>query len=190
VDSIGRLDPHTGSIRQYPLSSKKSTPTLNPYGITIDAQGMVWFTEASGSSVGCLNPSTGQISSFSTQGLNAVPMEIASDARGMVWITTFNSILLSLNPATGKFTPYYSPGVNRTDSASGAMYGIVVTRTGDIWVTLAAQNVIARFDPVSDSFTYYAIPTPGCLPLGIVQAARSVFWFTEAGSNKIGMLET
>src|SRR5438876_5603452 len=47
ADALGRLDTHSGLIRQYPLSAKKSAQTLNPYGIAIDPQGYVWFTEAS-----------------------------------------------------------------------------------------------------------------------------------------------
>ncbi len=41
ADSLGRLDTATGNIRQYPLSAKKSIQTLDPYGITVDQQGMV-----------------------------------------------------------------------------------------------------------------------------------------------------
>src|SRR6266446_5490556 len=45
-DSLGRLDPHTGLMQHYPLSATRSVQTLYPYGVTIDPQGMVWFTES------------------------------------------------------------------------------------------------------------------------------------------------
>ncbi len=41
ADSLGWLDPHTGLMRHYPLSAKRSVQTLFPYGVTVDPQGMV-----------------------------------------------------------------------------------------------------------------------------------------------------
>lgn len=180
--AIGRLDPHSGLIQQYPLSAKKGVQALNPYGIAIDPQGMVWFTESSVNHVGRLDPASGQIHYFTMQGLAAPLMEIASDPHGTIWITSFSSgLLLSLNPNTGKFIPYYAP------SMSG-LYGVAITPTGQVWVTIAAENVIARLDVAANRFIYYAIPTSSSLPLGVVVGANNTLWFTEAGSNKVGML--
>ncbi len=116
------------------------------------------------------------------QGLAAPLMEIASDPHGTIWITSFSSgLLLSLNPNTGKFIPYYAP------SMSG-LYGVAITPTGQVWVTIAAENVIARLDVAANRFIYYAIPTSSSLPLGVVVGVNNTLWFTEAGSNKVGML--
>ena len=180
--AVGRLDPHSGHIQQYPLSAKKNAQSLNPYGVAVDPQGMVWFTESSINHVGRLDPATDQISYFTMQGLAAPLMEIASDPQGAIWITSFSSgLLLSLNPKTGKFTPYYAP-------SSSGLYGLAITPTGQVWVTIAAENVIARLDVAANRFIYYAIPTSASLPLGVVVGANSTLWFTEAASNKIGML--
>ncbi len=181
--AIGQLDPRSGLVRQYPLSAKKSAQALNPYGITVDPQGTVWFTESRTNRIGRLDPATGQISYFAMQAANAPLMEIASDPRGIIWITSFSSgLLLSLNPATGVFTPYYAP------STSG-IYGLAITSTGQVWITIAAENVIARLDVAANRFIYYAIPTSSSLPLGVVVGANNTLWFTEAGSDKIGMLK-
>src|SRR5207248_1532578 len=97
ADSIARLDPVTGNVQQYPLSSKKSVQALDPYGITIDPKGRVWFTEATNDHVGRLDPTTGAIRFFTMQGPNVPLMEIASDAHGTLWMTSFSSgLLLSL----------------------------------------------------------------------------------------------
>jgi len=156
---------------------------LNPYGIAVDPQGMVWFTESSANHVGRLNPITGQIRYFTMEGSAAPFMEIVSDAHGILWITSFSSgLLLSLNPNTSKFSSYYAP------SMSG-LYGIAITLAGQIWVTISAENVIARLDVASNRFIYYAIPTHSSLPLGLVVGTNNTLWFTEAGSDKIGMLK-
>ena len=183
ADALGRLDTHSGQIRQYPLTVKRSAQTLNPYGITIDPRGMVWFTEASTNHIGRLDPITGQFSYFTMQGSATSLMEIASDAHGIIWATSFTSgLLLSFNPDTGKFTPYYAP-------STGGLYGIVITPTGQVWITISAENVIAHLDIAANRFVEYSIPTSSSLPLGVVVGASNTLWFTEAGSDKIGMLQ-
>jgi virginiamycin B lyase len=189
ADSLGWLDTATGNIRQYPLSTKKSIQTLDPYGVTVDQQGMVWFTESSNNHLGRLDPATGKISLFTMPGLgaNTTLMEIASDAHGTIWATTFTSgLLLSFNPHTSTFNPYYAPS---TGNRTGGLYSLTVTARGQVWVTVPAENVIARLNVVGDHFIYYPIPTKDSVPLGVVMGANNTLWFTEAGSDKIGMLK-
>ncbi|MFL5662017.1 MAG: hypothetical protein ACJ8BW_11810, partial [Ktedonobacteraceae bacterium] len=59
-------------------------------------------------------------------------------------------------------------------------------RGGDVWVTILAENAIARLDVATGRFMYYRIPTPGSLPLGLVMDANDNLWFT--GVDKIGLL--
>jgi len=94
ADALGRLDPGTGRVQQYPLSTKRSVQTLLPYGVTIDALGMIWFTEVSGDRIGRLDPATGHIRLFTPPRPDMLPMEIASDAHGIIWVTSFNGGLL------------------------------------------------------------------------------------------------
>lgn len=187
ADSIGRLDPVTGNVQQYPLSPKKSVQTLDPYGITIDPKGMIWFTEATNDHVGRLDPDTGTIHFFTMPGPNVPLMEIASDTHGILWITAFSSsMILSLNPGTDIFHPYYMP----TSNGNGdGFYGLTITPDGEIWIAASSQNAIVRLDVAANRFTYYAIPTAGSLPLGIVMGSNHTLWFTESGSDKIGMLQ-
>jgi len=183
ANALGRLSIQSGQTQQYSLTTTKTTQALNPYGITIDPQGNIWFTEASTNHIGRLNPKTGLISYYSMQGSSTPLMEIAADAHGIIWATSFSSgLLLSFNPKTATFTPYYAP-------SSGGLYGITITPAGQVWVTITAANAIANLDPTANRFIDYVIPSSGSLPLGVVLGANDSLWFTEAGSNKIGMLK-
>jgi virginiamycin B lyase len=183
ANALGRLNIQSGQTQQYPLSTTKATQALNPYGITSDLQGTIWFTEASTNHIGRLNPKTGQISYVSMQGSTTPLMEIAADSQGVIWATSFSSgLLLSFNPKTATFTPYYAP-------SSGGLYGITTSPGGQVWVTDTAANAIANLDPTANHFIEYTIPSSGSLPLGVVMGANDTLWFTEAGSNKIGMLK-
>jgi virginiamycin B lyase len=180
------LDVKTGIVRQYPVSSKKSILTLNPYGVAVDPQGMIWFTEASTDSIGRLDPTSGNVRNYVLPGPVDPLMEIASDADGIIWATSFNAgLLVRLKPRTGTFTRYYVPASDHP----GALYGLLVTSGGEIWITISTENVIARLDIAANHFFYYRIPTASSLPFGLVTDANHTLWFTEAGSNKIGMLK-
>jgi len=185
ADALGRLDPHTGLMRHYPLSARRSVQKLIPYGVTVDREGMVWFTESSNGRIGRFDPTTGGMRFFTPPGPTMPLMEIASDAQGNIWVTSFSGgLLLRLDPHTSVFTSYYAPF---SSPGTGGLYGLVVTPTGEIWVTVLAENVVARLDVVAHRFISYAIPTPGSEPLGIVMGAKHTLWFTEV--DKIGMLQ-
>ncbi len=186
ADSLARLDPHRGIIRQYALSAKRSVQTLDPYGVAVDPQGMVWFTESSTNHIGRLDPTTGKISLFTMPGRDTLLMEIASDAHGTIWATSFaTGLLLRFDPRSRSFTTYYAP---TSGNGTGGLYGLAVTESGEVWVTVSAENMIARLDVAGGRFVYYVLPTKNSLPLGLVMGAHHTLWFTEAGSDKIGVL--
>jgi len=186
--ALGRLDTHHGLIQSYPLADKKDAQALAPYGVTVDQQGMVWFTEMGGRHLGRLDPVTGGIRLYALPGQSAASMEIASDSRGTVWATTFTAnVLLSLNPRTGTFTTYAVPSTG--GSGAGGLYDLAVTPDNTVWVTVSADSAIARLDVATHRFTSYRIPTASSLPIGIVGGTNHTLWFTEAGSDKIGMMQ-
>ena len=186
ADMIGRLNPATGALQHYVLASKKTVQTLSPYGITIDLHGMVWFTEASSPRIWQLNPTTGAVRSFTPNSTISL-MEIASDPSGIIYATGFsNGLLLRLDPQDNTFTSYNVPS---TGNPAGGLYGIAVSKTGAVWVTVSAQNRIARLDVKTRRFILYVIPTAASLPLGLAISNTNIIWFTEASSDKIGELQ-
>lgn len=187
ANAIGRLDPHSGTIRQFAITSTKQAAPLDPYGIAVDSQGIVWFTEATNNRIWRLDPAMGAIRSYVVPSSSITLMEIAADAHGTIWATSFNSgLLVSLNSQSGAMAIYYAPV---PDGNAGGLYGLTITPDDQVWVTISAFSIIARLDVVADRFVYYAIPTANSLPIGIVPGARQSLWFTEAGSDKIGMLQ-
>jgi len=184
ADRLGRLDPRTGHMRQYALSAQESVQTLYPYGVTIDRQGMVWFSESGTNQLSRLDPTTGTLRVFATPDLHALLMEVASDARGAIWVTSFTpGLLLRFTPGSGTFTSYLFPADGRESSA---FYGLLVTPTGDVWVTNLAENVLARLDIAASRLLSYPIPKPGSQPLGLVMDSSHALWFT--GMNAVGVM--
>jgi len=74
----------------------------------------------------------------------------------------------------GTFTTYSVP-LNGSEQI--ALYGLIATRSGEIWMTILAENVIARLDIVTGRFIPYHIPAPSSLPLGLAMDANQNLWF-------------
>src|SRR2546425_2253833 len=89
----------------------------------------------------------------------------------------------SNKPPTGAFSTYTA---QFSTSEHSALYGLLVSTSGEVWVTILAENVIARLDVAASRFIYYRIPAPGSLPLGLAMDAHHNLWFT--GVDKIGTM--
>src|SRR5712691_7406012 len=90
---------------------------------------------------------------FTMPGLSVPLMEIASAPDGTIWATSFTpGLLLRLNPRTGSFTSYYAPF---TGTNKGGLYGLLVTPDNEVWVTISAENAVARLDVPTHRFIYY-----------------------------------
>ena len=184
ADRLGWLDPRTGHMQHYSLSPKPSVQTLYPYGVTVDRKGNIWFTESGRNQLGRLEPATGAIHIFGVPDPQARMMEIASDEQGSLWVTSFTSgLLFRFKPGTGTFTTYT---VSLKGNQLGTLYGLLVTTSSDVWVTILAEDMLAHLDVRTGDFLSYHIPTPGSLPLGLVMDTNHNLWFT--GLDKIGML--
>ena len=78
---------------------------LYPDGVTIDPQGMVWFTESGTNQFGRLDPTTGTFHLFAVPESHTLLMEIASDAGCTIWVTSITpGLLLRFDPGTGTFS--------------------------------------------------------------------------------------
>lgn len=184
IDRLGRLDPRTGRMQQYVLAGTQAAQQLVSYGVTVDPQGMVWFTEMGVERIGRLDPATGRIQYFPLPGVHVPLMEIASDAHGDIWVTSFNSgLLLQLHPRSGAVTSYYA---SLSGGDPGGLYGLAVASSGDVWMTILAENALVRLDAATHRFSYYPVPTEDSQPLALAMAPDQTFWFTE--SDKIGLL--
>jgi virginiamycin B lyase len=184
ADRLGQLDPRTGHMQQYLLAPKPSVQTLYPYGVALDRQGNVWFTESGKNQLGQLEPATGAIHVFAVPDPHALMMEIASDEQGSLWVTSFTpGLLFRYEPQSATFTTYT---VSLRGSERGTLYGLLVAASGDVWVTILAEDTIAHLDVRTGHFLTYRIPSPGSLPLGLVMDTNQNLWFT--GLDRIGML--
>ena len=119
---LGRVDPKTGAIREYPTR----IPNSGPHGLTADAAGNIWFTANSAGYVGRLDPRTGVVTDYPMPDPAARdPHTPIFDAKGILWFTVQGANMIGrLIPRSGEVklvsvpTPHALP------------YGMVVTSKG------------------------------------------------------------
>jgi streptogramin lyase len=82
---IGRLDPETGAVKEFPTP----TPKSGPHGIIVAPDGSVWYTGNAVGLVGRLDPKTGTITEFKTPGAADPHTPLWMD--GTLWFTAQRS---------------------------------------------------------------------------------------------------
>lgn len=181
---VGRLDPRTAAATDYVLPD----PDALPHGLTIDAQGMVWWVENNAFQLGRLDPNTGSIVRYPIDPRGEVPRGQGHtptlDSRQNVWFTAvIGNRIGQWNRQTERFTLWAPPTLDSWP------YGIVVDTRDQVWFAESATCKVARFDPLTETFTEYVPPTQPCVIARIGLDSRGMIWYGVASAAKLGKLD-
>jgi len=130
---IGRIDPATGNVTVTP------TETLVPRGLTIAADGDIWFTARfDPQGVGRLDPTNGEVTEIPLT--NVGPQDIAASPDGSVWFTqTTKGNIAQIREVGDDITI-----IEGKDVKGSEPFGITVaSNTGNPWYTMMEANKIA-----------------------------------------------
>jgi streptogramin lyase len=133
TSNIGRIDATTGAVTLTPTTDGSST--VAPRGITVAADGQVWFTARfTPHAVGRLNPAGNSVTLFLVA--NTGPSGIAASPDGSVWFT---------QELKGNAARITNAGVITEGKAvKGSLpFGITVAPNGDPWYAMMSANKIA-----------------------------------------------
>jgi streptogramin lyase len=137
TSNIGRIDVVSGAVTRTPATD--GTTTVPPRGITVAADGQVWFTVRFSSptndqAVGRLDPANNSVSLFPVT--NTGPEGIAASPDGTVWFTQVTGGNIANINNAGVITE------GKTVKGSEP-FGITVDNNGDPWYTMMAADKIA-----------------------------------------------
>jgi virginiamycin B lyase len=202
---IGVLDPDkvvdntTHGIIEYPFDEIEYE-TLGPVLISKNYNDTIWFTAVT-------YPEGGNIVSFNTtnenftvydlpEGSSAVPIGIAEDNAGILWINDHaTNLFFKFDPKTSQITKYStSLPTSRNDTNTLPYWNIA--KDNKIWFNEHEGNAMAYFDTTNSTLVEYQIPTRGVLwgntsnSLKFTIDTRGSVWFTEWSENKIGVLQS
>ncbi|OGV99696.1 MAG: hypothetical protein A3I04_04565 [Nitrospinae bacterium RIFCSPLOWO2_02_FULL_39_110] len=138
------------------------------------------------------------------------PFGIAVDSKDNIWFTAqVTNKIVKFDPANQTFKEYqipstasavpksewkYSPTERTTpkdvrDVTVGSPGAITIDKTGKIWFVEQVGNKIGSFDPATEKFVEYDIPTPQSNPDDLAIDSEGNVWFVEWNSGKIGKLD-
>lgn len=89
----------------------------------------------------------------------------------------------------GIYNPEDSSSRRFVMPVEGVPSGLAMDGNGSLWMPVVQANKVAKFDPASESFSSYDIPTPNSGPLGIASDRSGNIWFAESGAGSIARID-
>jgi streptogramin lyase len=180
------------------------TAVSQPYGIGVDTNGRVWFTENATNKIARFDPSNNNFTEWNMPTPNSQPHNLfvklvtaSNISVTQIFFTEFASNKIArFNSSTNNLTEWTLP-------AGSNPAGIYVDENNNIWFAESGRDIIARLTTSTNTLTEWTLPgatstagTPLLKPWGIyVQVVTTPYytnrfvWFTETLGNKIGRLE-
>lgn len=174
---IGRLDPTTGAMKEWPLPAN-----AKPHTVTIDAKGIPWYTGNVNATVGYLDPATGKVTEFKMPDPNAKdPHTLIFDRKGIAWFTMQNSNMVGrLDPATGNVK------VATLKTPNSKPYGIKEDADGFLWISCNGSNCLVKVDPATMELTEVKLPNPATTSRRLDIASDGLIWYVNSSQGKLG----
>ncbi|MGH8706171.1 MAG: virginiamycin B lyase family protein [Burkholderiales bacterium] len=175
---LGKLDRKTGKISEYPMSG-------GPYGLAIDRQGRIWVCRMGANALGVHDPKTGRTEELRT-GSGTRPRRIAAAPDGTLWVTYYgNGMLAKVDPAAMKVVKEYPmPAGPR-----GGPYAVAVDGAGRVWANEIDTDTVALFDPKSEKFRVFQLPSSGVGIRKAIVDAEGRYWYMGSHNGKLGVIE-
>jgi streptogramin lyase len=196
--NIGRLDPTTAEVKEYPVPVlKRGFPTGN-LGLQFDREGDMWLAAMNQGGIARFDRKTETFQTWTlppewnndaTQ-VNMVHPERAS-VDGKVWLENHGyTMILRMDLQSGTFEPFepfkgaYEKGENHN------VYDVVPDSMNNVYFTDFEQGQIGRIDARSGKITFYQTPTASSRPRRASMDSNDRFWFAEYRGNRVGMFDT
>jgi len=161
-------------------------PHAATYDVAVDNEGIVWFSEIAIGTLTRLDPSTGDIKNYRPEGAVSI-RGITVDPQDNLWFGDFHGHRFGkMDVKTGAVKFYKPPTPNAT------VYGVTFNKVdGNIWYADMNGNNITRFNPKTEQFTEFRIPSrPDRTYARFIGADnRGRVWFTEYFGDKIGYVD-
>jgi streptogramin lyase len=125
-----------------------------PYGIDIAPDGGIWFSQLNIRRIGRVDPETGSYTLVDTPFPG--PRRLRFDSKGNLWIPGFSAGLIArYSPTSGEFKTWKLPleGVETPYALN------VDRRTDTVWICGTNSDSLISFEPASEHFTVYPLPT-------------------------------
>ncbi len=159
-----------------------------PFFLTFDGQGRVWFAMPMNNSIGMYDPAKNTFQKWAVPTASSGPWDVAVDHNGMIWFTEhYGHKIGRFNPSTHTFKQIATP------STISNPYGITVDANNNIWFTEnnSAVAKIAKYTTGGQLLEYKirnTLPGGSLTPHLITVDPNGNIWWTEGFVGELGRL--
>jgi len=193
--NLGRLDPRTGKVTEFPVPEHKPGFPTGLLGLRSDREGNLWLGNMYQATIAKFDRNSETFKFWPLQGdenidaaqINMVSPQ-ASAVDGKVWAQNNGFAgVHRLDIATGKIETWEpfkgAPGPHN-------IYDVIPDSGNNVYFTDFRQRHIGRIDAKSGEIKLYEIPTPNSAPRRGTMDAQDRLWFGEYRGDRIGMFDT
>jgi streptogramin lyase len=193
---LGKLDPKTGKVTEYPLPVLKPGFPTGTLDLEIDQDGNLWLGMMYQAGIAKFDrkneqfqvwPVPGEWQTDATQ--QAFLSPAASKVDGKVWVKNSDRAqILRFEPATGhweNFGSFKDPQTGHTLVS----YGIPVDADNNVYLLDFSAGFVGRLDAKTEKLSVYPTPTPNSKPRRGRVDAQGRLWFAEYAGNAVGMFD-
>jgi virginiamycin B lyase len=196
--TIGKLDPKTGKVTEFPLPTLKPGWPTGTLSMRPDREGNLWLGMMYQGAIAKFDRKTEKLQTFSlppemnkdyTQINMTSPWHSGVD--GKVW-TNNNGIagVHRLDLKSGTFETFEPFRESITKGKTHNLYDVIADSQNNAFFTDFANEHIGRIDAKTGKITLYQVPTPRSAPRRGIMDPQDRLWFGEYRGNKIGMFDT
>ena len=193
---LGKLDPRTGDVSQYPLPVLKPGYPVGTLDLETDKAGNLWIAMMYQGGVAKFDTQTQKFQTWkvpeqwqtdATQ--QAFLSPTSSDVDGKVWVKNSDRAqILRLDPASGEWEnlgSFKDPTNNRTITS----YGIPSDHDNNLYLLDFSSSNIGKLDAKTGKLTVYRASIPNARARRGRVDENNRLWFAEYGGNAIGMFD-
>ncbi len=197
--NLGRLDPRTGSVTEFPIPESKPGFPTGLLGLRSDQDGNLWLGNMYQATIVKFDRKAQKFSSWklpAEQNIDAAQVNMvspqSSHVDGKVW-TQNNGFagVHRLDLATGKIETW-EPFKSAPKGEPHNIYDVIPDSQNNVFFTDFRQRHIGRIDAQSGELKLFEIPstTPVTAPRRGQMDAQDRLWFAQYRGDRIAMLNT
>jgi len=194
---IGKLDPKTGKVTEYPVPTLKAELPPGNLDIEFDKAGNLWVALMLQAGIAKFDPKTEQFTLLplpkdinNNASQQAMVMPNSSDVDGKVWM---NSVGIPgvhrVDLASMKFETF-APYKDLARGQDHSVYGIKADSQNNLFFFDFSADLVGKIDAKSGQISLFKTPTPNSNPRRGYMDQQDRLWFTEYRANKLAMFDT
>jgi len=194
--AIGRLDPKTGKVTEYPIPRVKPDEPPGELNLELGTADDLWLGMQFQASFAHFDKKTKKVAIFSVpQQWNTDSSQVgfvsaqSSKADGKVWFKNANpNSFFRLDLATQEVESLGTPINPATGKPVGA-YGIPVDSQNNVYLLDFGSDTVGRIDAKTHEVSVWHTPTAASRPRRGRFDSADHLWFAEYGANSVAMFD-